>query len=900
MSTTSYGSITIVDITDIGEFSVYPKCNLPTTVIYSPDNNIYTPNWQTANLELTPAVYYAGAPLTSGLQYEWKRQEGTNTPSVITGTSSSPSSYGEEVTDGVLTVKQNQFPVNGTYTQLTYIIKVTYPNSVSSLGKDLVAEGQITFSKVEQGISAKVARINGDNIIKYDGNGNIISPKDENLKSYINLTGTVTGCSITGWKYKNSSGNFVTYPAKQNANPATYPEGQTGSALNVYSDDSTFSNDKVTIKLETNDANTFDEFTIYKLRDGAAGTSTLSAILTNDDQMIPAYADGSPINIAQSGATSQIKIFRGGIEETTSWSIATQSSDSTLTFTRSTTAQTNDTVTVTGMGKSLQSGNITFTASKSGEDDLTKVFSLVKVKAGADSKNFTIYNLHIDALALNLDSAKSFSPQSFTATATKTEVSSSSATTSAFSGKFRITESYNNGTSDTVLYTSSQTESSKQYSPSTNARITNTQSQYYGLPVISKIKVELLDTGGSNVLDTQTVTITSDGLKGNPGDPGTPGDDAVSILLGNEAEVIPCNNNNYPLAQTTIRISFGAYEGTTRVAATVNSPKLFGISPTNTPASASSDGALVYVIPTSTQITTARGTLSLTFTCKNQTYNKVFSWVRSSAAKNGINGVTMLLFTPNGTLFDNGTGTLTVEGYLQDGSTNVTSSATWTWYQYLPDSSTPPTYDYRQLPTTAQTSGVNNPAYYTNQVLTVGADAITGYGSFKVEASYNNGETTKTYTQYVSLIDKTDPIQVSLHSTLGTQLVNGQGAGALYAIVTRNGEEIDPIGDTIVRTGTNNPSGGSNGDHYIKLNESARTATLYIKNNGTWGLQDISATYEWTFRDSNNTPIIDPIILQNRFGSAYNNNTKKVTGKCLYIDKTSVTNKLTADIKVTI
>ena len=136
-----------------------------------------------------------------------------------------------------------------------------------------------------------------------------------------------------------------------------------------------------------------------------------------------------------------------------------------------------------------------------------------------------------------------------------------------------------------------------------------------------------------------------------------------------------------------------------------------------------------------------------------------------------------------------------------------------------------------------------------------------------------------------------------MHSTLGTQLVNGQGAGALYAIVTRNGEEIDPIGDTIVRTGTGNPSGGSNGDHYIKLDESARTATLYIKNNGTWSVQTISATYEWTFRDSNNSPITNATILQNRFGNAYNVSTGKVTGKCLYIDKTSVTNKLTADIK---
>ena len=66
-----------------------------------------------------------------------------------------------------------------------------------------------------------------------------------------------------------------------------------------------------------------------------------------------------------------------------------------------------------------------------------------------------------------------------------------------------------------------------------------------------------------------------------------------------------CNNNNYPLAPTTIRIPFGAYEGTKRIAATVDSPQLFGISPTNSPATAQSDGSLVYVIPANTEITTA-------------------------------------------------------------------------------------------------------------------------------------------------------------------------------------------------------------------------------------------------------------------------------------------------------
>lgn len=879
-TTISYGSITIVDITDIGEFSVYPKCNLPTTVIYSPDNNTYTPNWQSSNLVITPVVYYAGEQQSSNITWTWERQEGTTgtRTTVVSG------SNGETINaNGSLTVSVNKFPQNANYSQLTYFVTATYPNSVSQLGKDLVAEGQITFSKVEQGTSAKVARITGGNIIKYAGDGTIISPIDANQKSYITLTGNVTQCSITGWKYKDGN-NWSTYPAKTSANPATYPEGVTGAILNVYEDDNTFSGDRVTIKLETNDNDTYDEFTIYKLRDGSAGTSTLTAILTNEDQMIPAGSNGAPINIAQSGATSQIKILRGGADVTASenWTITT-SSDTGITFTRSATSQTNDTVTVTGMNNNLAAGNIYFSATN-GTDTLNKTFSLVKVKAGADASSFTIYNLNIDALALNLDISNNFTPASFTANAEKTVVTTSSATTSAFAGKFRVTESYNNGSADAVTYTTSNTESSKIYTPSA--------------ATVSQIKVELLDTAGSNVLDTQTVVITSDGATGQQGPQGTAGKDAISILMGNEAEVFACTNNNYPISEITVTIPFGAYKGTNRVAATVNRPQLLSISPenTSTDATASSDGQLIYKIPTSKLISEASGLLNLTFTCEGQTFNKVFSWTRSSAAKNGVDGTTMLLFTPNGTLFDNGEGVLTVEGYLQSGATDVTSSATWRWFQWLPNSANPPVYDYRELPTTAGTEQNPNYAYYSGKTLTVLPKAVDGYGSFKVTAVYGG----KTYTQYISLTDKTDPIQVSVHSTLGTQIVNGQGAGAIYARVTRNGEEIDPIGDTEITVGTGDPSGGNNGDHYIKINESNKTAILYYKDSGTWKVQPIEATYEWTFRKADNTPINDSATLSARFGSSYNSTTGKVTGKCIYIDKTTVVNKLTADVMVTV
>ena len=58
MAQITYGSITLVDITDSGQLSVYPTSNMPLSIIYDPDQNTYTPNWSSTNLTLTPVIYY--------------------------------------------------------------------------------------------------------------------------------------------------------------------------------------------------------------------------------------------------------------------------------------------------------------------------------------------------------------------------------------------------------------------------------------------------------------------------------------------------------------------------------------------------------------------------------------------------------------------------------------------------------------------------------------------------------------------------------------------------------------------------------------------------------------------------------------------------------------------------
>ena len=101
MAQITYGSITLVDFTDVGQLSVYPTSNMPLSIIYDPDQTSYTPNWGSNNLILSPTVYYNTTqlvPPTTGLTITWKRRVGIESPAdLITG---------EEVqqTDGSLKV----------------------------------------------------------------------------------------------------------------------------------------------------------------------------------------------------------------------------------------------------------------------------------------------------------------------------------------------------------------------------------------------------------------------------------------------------------------------------------------------------------------------------------------------------------------------------------------------------------------------------------------------------------------------------------------------------------------------------------------------------------------------------------------------------------------------------
>jgi len=78
----------------------------------------------------------------------------------------------------------------------------------------------------------------------------------------------------------------------------------------------------VKIKLVTTDSNTYDIFTISILRDGADAQSSISAVLSNDDQMIPADKNGNPVTGAFADAKTTLTIYEGGQDKTSTWTIS--------------------------------------------------------------------------------------------------------------------------------------------------------------------------------------------------------------------------------------------------------------------------------------------------------------------------------------------------------------------------------------------------------------------------------------------------------------------------------------------------------------------------------------------------------------------------------------------------
>ena len=809
-SVKAFGSISIIDSTDVGRLSVYLTSTQPQTVIENPNENIptYTPDWSTSNLILTPIVFLNENQLqlsSTGLEVVWKKQEGSSSIKELES--------GESVSEGVLTVSRN---VLGDVPSglLTYIATIQYTDPNTDI--TLETRAQMTFALAKQATDAKYCSIQGESAFLYNSNQVIVG------SDTITLTASLTNVSVTQWQYKNSTGDFVAMTTTNN------PTINGNTIIIKASENILFNNDIAVIKLVTNDSAVYDIHTITKIRDGAAGNNTISVVLSNESHTFPCDSSGSVTSYT--GANTTISVFEGGTDVTNDWNIAYDENGCSGTF-------QNNTYTVTEMTD--DAGYVEFSCTKSGASTLKKRFTLIKQKAGLDGDDAVVYTLRASTLTLNLNQSNVFSPKAVTFSAYKQVGNETSQ--SVYNGRFKIFESTDGVSFSSNKYTSGTDEATKTYTPST----TN----------IRAIKCELYAAGAtSTLLDSQTVMVTKDGIDGEDGNPGEGG---TSVVLGNEAEVIPCNTDGTVKSNTTINSPFYGYIGIKRAAITCQPGTLpDGVTVSkNTPGTTSAGGLLVINIPAGNALgnaNTLNGNFTLNFTCNSTTVERKFSWAKSIQASNA---VLLQIYAPQGDVIVNGSNSVELETQLTDGSTVITQGITYQWSKF--------------------SSGTyQNISEATQSTLTVTPDMVESLASFKCTATYGG----KPYIAYWTVTDKNDPITLLLLSSVGTQLTSDSPFGVVYTIAYLNGEEIDPILSTSFLTAP--PSSPQSGDFYYHIDKTQKTVVLKKYNGTSWqnATEKPIGTYKYYRRNAQ--------------GVELDQSTPWKEGKVVYIDREIVDKSL--------
>lgn len=917
----SYGTITITDTTDLGQLSVYLSASTVRQQIYDAGSNppttvTYYPNWDTATggtpLVITPHAYFNGASVgldSNKIRISWSKIEGGVTYPYGNGTYAtfpcSPSNAACPESLAGTSSKELQRPANLSKNSVgaTYIATITYYPIDSDLNTTITATATLDLTISNNGTDgaagtpAKSLSLIGDGShFAYTWNGTAIAP------TTINLTVEKQNIEHIRWYCDN-----------------TLISGQTGDSLQVTTTNITNYCPNFTSKksaqfkvVETDSSgipvtNGFvDYYTIYRIAEAQPGDSIYAAYLDNDQETVNEYNNILDL----SNAETTFFLTKNGVDE------LTENSGWTLTITDSNPSGATDetkeilyTKTHVGDGYSgylnhievtaLRSNTawIEFTASKSGVTSLTKRFTINK------NPQLISHALRLDSVTANRNSAGTYVPSQITVDAI--ERTGGGTDTYRTAGVIHAKIYYKTGDPSSFL---SNTDG--------NALLL-TLADNNSRP-ISYIETFLGGTAAENYTDAedkQKITISTDGTNGQDGE------SPWNFMTGNQFDAISTDFSNITSQSFTIQIPIKAAEGAVlkdihhggTTYPTINASTILNnsnIGPKyymgNNDVS-STTGAIVdnirYIIPANTNIG-ADGEITLELTYAS---GKVLTQVYNYKAQPEILKPIRVLLQPSpSNTFENQEGEITVTPIVLSGTSEITSGLTGIeWWVYVENASTHE-MEWTKVTSTTTTDNI----YLSGNNIVVKGQAVQGYLGLRFNVNVTKGGNTETYTEYINLEDIDDPLQVTLHSTVGEQLVNGQGAGVLYARVIRRGDDEDYdtiVPDNMLAVGTSAPTtstaSGKTGYFHIVQSGSGSSATptgqidYYSRTEGTgaWTKRTTQKyTYTWYFRDANNASYVkdasgNPVPIN----YAMNNNTQFV-----YISSATVKDKITATVKV--
>lgn len=294
MAVIATGSKTIIDMSDGKSLSVYLTSSQPKTQIRDVNASTYTPDWSTTSgkLTITPVVYANQKRITlsdSALTITYKRKEGSGNEVELTSSSMS----NESISGKVLTVTANKL---GSITSgmLTYAAYVSYIDPDTKLTIQAIAD--ITYTLVRTGENAQTVWIVGEQVFKYTNTG-AVSP------STITISAHLQNVTVEKWQYRDSNGNWTDYP--ETSENATI----TDSTL-VISPNHTaiWVGDTATVRVLTSNGAVTDTLSLYKVKDGATGTSAPMVLLTNENITFAGDKDGK---VASTTKTSNVVAYKG-------------------------------------------------------------------------------------------------------------------------------------------------------------------------------------------------------------------------------------------------------------------------------------------------------------------------------------------------------------------------------------------------------------------------------------------------------------------------------------------------------------------------------------------------------------------------------------------------------------
>ena len=938
MAVTSYGTITIIDVTDVGQFSIYPYANGPNTQIYSEETKQYSPDWDNdwnSCLRITPIATYAGIDKTSDTTIKWYIK-GNNTPISTGGV------YKVEGKD--LLIKQN-IPLNSSY--IIYVVKADY---VSETGAEVHAEGEITFNLLTQTSTVKDVRISGTNVIKYTSESSTPSPGS------VILTANIVGANKTtfdGWKYYGSNGwtsvtgvSGLTTGTDTDGNPTLTVEASYNNNKPYFTTDVARFQATITSTSDNTEHYT-DIFSVTQLRDGAKGNANVTMDLTNDDQLVPINQAKVP-QWASIGdlASTTVSIKRGTQDITSSSTIQATLTNVTVELYRDITDPTTKyngtwpasgnsgnlpsgyyTVKVIGFTNQATTGNVRFSTTV---DTLSysKTFSLVGQEAGVDGKTPTIYSLEFpqgipsyvntptgSAEQQTLADHFEYSPSNLVIQAYKIEtdingISNKSAYTPA---RVYYSPYWSNGAKQTGwTYIDLNSVTGQATLDADTAKLINCSPITYRLVAGTGQNIE------ANILDEESIVITSDGKIGNTGDNGDP---AINLLLSNENVTIAANHSG-TIRTTSFTTVFQGYEGTEESDnfTYTGYSSSGGITVSSVSPTTNTNELRINLASNQTLTQGQTGTITLTFTytgvTPNITFDKTISWIAARDAVDGKSAV-YLTFDYNGsTFFKNELGSTKVTPVLlKDGVDIISQRTSITWTDVI---------DSRTVSLDTD-----------NITAIISASDISGTASYKCDVGYDG----KTYTQYVSFTDYSDPLQITVISTLGDKMTNSIGNGVVYPQTSRAGTTLDQVSNSVAvaEAASSAPPSPAIGDFYFNtINNKLFTCTTA----GSWTattsypqvfvinssgdpitLRSLSGaiypnepyysglTYEWSFRDINGDVIVPSTLINKGLKVSYKDaqnastidttNNSIIGGQFIYIDSAVVNNKIIIVVKVT-